>query len=793
MNAQQIADAIRALESLRQEGLLSEDEFAREKSQLLKQLRTGAAARPAEPPSVESSAQNTPPPTREPVGAADFFSTGGPSGPDAFMTGATPKPVESFSADISAQPYSEHTPIPEEIQANPASKELNSGALLRGRYEIRRLLGQGGMGVVYLVFDRVREREIALKQIHPHLADDDEIKKRFVRELQINEHLTHPGIVRTYAIDEDPSLNLLFFTMEYVKGHSLEKRLAAAVERSLSPPIPLKETCSLLRKLAEVLDYAHKQGVIHRDLKPGNVLLPDQGGIKLMDFGIAKIITHEHTHHHTGFVGTVYYMAPEQLKGGVVSAATDIYSLGILTYQMLTGEIYQGGMPGPSELVESLPTAIDEVIRKSIFWKPEGRYQSASEFADAVESALFSKTHASSSPSQQENKPFGELFQLATQSAASGIADFFNDLKKASTSSREEQREELRQLQLMVQVAHERGTLDAKKQREICERARKIGLESEIKSLIEQLQTSPNKAPQRAASKGMRQLRTFDRHDDWLTACAFAPDGLEVATCGWDRKIRFWDTGDGKQLDMLARHQDVVSGCAYAPDGNHFLSIARDGSLIYWDLDEGEVVSEWKSRTVSLSGVRWMPDGKRAVTSSWDHTLQLWYAPSGRLLHTFVGARERVLGCEVVGDDLIASFDAEGVIMIWSSESMELVTTLSVGQHLVTALAYSPELQLLAGCTDGGDLITWNVQGWSEHSRFAAGAVPLTCCVFAQDGALFVGDEEGNVRLWQLDERRVLAEAFAHEGGVTACDVDRVRGVFASAGADRQCHLWEQV
>ena len=99
----------------------------------------------------------------------------------------------------------------------------------------------------------------------------------------------------------------------------------------------------------------------------------------------------------------------------------------------------------------------------------------------------------------------------------------------------------------------------------------------------------------------------------------------------------------------------------------------------------------------------------------------------------------------------------------------------------------------MAGCTDGGDLITWNVQGWSEHSRFAAGAVPLTCCVFAQDGALFVGDEEGNVRLWQLDERRVLAEAFAHEGGVTACDVDRVRGVFASAGADRQCHLWEQV
>lgn len=133
-------------------------------------------------------------------------------------------------------------------------------------------------------------------------------------------------------------------------------------------------------------------------------MIREDGVVKLMDFGIARIVEEQQEAQHTGFVGTVYYMAPEQLKGGAVIPVADIYSLGVVAYQLLTGEIFQGGMPGPSELVEEIPVSVDEVHRKAVFWKPEGRYKTAGEFVAQLQEAL--------DPQAAETKCNARLVQL---------------------------------------------------------------------------------------------------------------------------------------------------------------------------------------------------------------------------------------------------------------------------------------------------------------------------------------------------------------------------------------------
>ncbi len=260
---------------------------------------------------------------------------------------------------------------------------------LMGRYYLESLIGQGGMGQVFLCYDMVREKYYALKLIHPHLAQFEELRSRFLQELKANELLTHSGIVRTYALEHDPLTDFLFFTMEYVEGITLETVLKYAEKEKRIPPLPPILTLRLLGELSDVLEYAHSQGVIHRDIKPSNIMLTKQGHLKLMDFGIAKLLEGDAASKHTGFGGFVYYMAPEQLKGGAkVTPAVDVFSLGVLTYQLLTGEIPMGAVIPPSHIWNTLNENVDHIILKAMNPKPQRRFASPTHFLQTLQKEL---------------------------------------------------------------------------------------------------------------------------------------------------------------------------------------------------------------------------------------------------------------------------------------------------------------------------------------------------------------------------------------------------------------------
>ncbi|HEU4681417.1 MAG TPA: serine/threonine-protein kinase, partial [Gemmatimonadales bacterium] len=201
---------------------------------------------------------------------------------------------------------------------------------LAGRYEITRLLGRGGMAVVFLAQDLTLERQVAIKVLPPDLAHDTKLIPRFQQEAKTAAKLDHPNIIPIYRVESEAGL--VYFVMKYVTGHSLEQMLEKG-------PIPVDLVRRVLGEAALALGHAHKRGIVHRDVKPANIMLESDGRVVLTDFGISKALEGGSGFTGTGaIIGTPHYMAPEQAKGLQVDGRADQYSLGIVGYQILTGK-----------------------------------------------------------------------------------------------------------------------------------------------------------------------------------------------------------------------------------------------------------------------------------------------------------------------------------------------------------------------------------------------------------------------------------------------------------------------
>jgi eukaryotic-like serine/threonine-protein kinase len=207
-----------------------------------------------------------------------------------------------------------------------------NGELVAGRYELQEVVGTGGMSSVYRAVDTLLERNVALKILHPHYGEDAEYVERFRREARSVAQLSHPNIVT--VIDRGEADGQQYIVFEYVDGESLKQ----LVDRT--GPLPARRAVELGLQVAEALAFAHNAGLVHRDVKPQNVLVTEDGEAKVTDFGIARSLDVEHGVTQTGTVlGTSNYLSPEQARGQTVTPATDVYSLGVVLYELLTGEV----------------------------------------------------------------------------------------------------------------------------------------------------------------------------------------------------------------------------------------------------------------------------------------------------------------------------------------------------------------------------------------------------------------------------------------------------------------------
>lgn len=261
-----------------------------------------------------------------------------------------------------------------------------------GRYHIVEKLGSGGMATVYKAFDSRLERDVAIKFIRPDVVRDEMFLKRFEREAKALARLSSPNIVK--VLDYGEHEGMPYLVMEYIRGDTLKSRLGM--------PIPWREAARLLLPAAEALDYTHKQNIIHRDVKPSNFLVSDSGHLMLSDFGIAKMLDTPDAVQLTGTgvgIGTPEYMAPEQGLGQSIDQRADVYSLGIVFYEMVTGRkpysadtpmavMYKqisDPLPSPRQFVPGLPAFVEKVLFKALAKKPEDRYQDMAAFAKALQ------------------------------------------------------------------------------------------------------------------------------------------------------------------------------------------------------------------------------------------------------------------------------------------------------------------------------------------------------------------------------------------------------------------------
>ena len=264
------------------------------------------------------------------------------------------------------------------------------GELIAGRYELHELVGSGGMSNVFRAHDRLLERSVAIKVLHEHYSADEDYVERFRREARSVAQLAHPNIVTVIDRGEEDGRQYIVF--EYVEGENLKGLLSHGA-------LPVDEALRYGLQIAGALDFAHKRGLVHRDVKPQNVLLTEEGEPKVTDFGIARSVDVQSVTQSGTVLGTSDYIAPEQARGEQVDQRTDIYSLGVMLYELLTGEVPYSGdnfvavamqhlhdpVPSVLDRRRDVPVRLDLAVQRAMAKDPADRFDSMEELIDELE------------------------------------------------------------------------------------------------------------------------------------------------------------------------------------------------------------------------------------------------------------------------------------------------------------------------------------------------------------------------------------------------------------------------
>lgn len=268
------------------------------------------------------------------------------------------------------------------------------GKHLNDRYKILNLIGGGGMANVYLAHDAILNREVAVKVLRPEYSSDDDFIKRFHREAYSATSLNHPNIVTVYDIGEEE--NTYYIVMEYVKGQTLKQYIHQ------KGPISVDEAIRIMLQITDALEHAHQNQIVHRDIKPDNILLDTYGNAKVTDFGIAMALSATSITQTNSVIGSVHYISPEQARGGVANQRSDIYSLGILMFELITGRLpfsgesavsiaikhLQDDIPPPTRWNPSIPQSVENIVLKATAKNSMYRYESVTEMKEDLATAL---------------------------------------------------------------------------------------------------------------------------------------------------------------------------------------------------------------------------------------------------------------------------------------------------------------------------------------------------------------------------------------------------------------------
>ncbi len=320
---------------------------------------------------------------------------------------------------------------------------ITKGQKINDRYEIIKSIGEGGMANVYLAHDLILDRDVAIKVLRGDLAGDEKFVRRFQREALAASSLSHPNIVEMYDVGEDNGT--YYIVMEYIKGMTLKQLIKKRGALTIS------ECIDIMLQLTDGVDHAHASYIIHRDLKPQNIMIQEQGEIKITDFGIAMALNNTQLTQTNSVMGSVHYLPPEQASGKGATVKSDIYSMGIMLFELLTGTLpFKGDnaveiafkqikddIPSVREINPSIPQSIENIVLKATAKNPKNRYASAKEMHDDLLTALNEERQNEPRIGFQYPEHEGDIDKkaLLTDEKSDGIKESFDDEEENSKTS----------------------------------------------------------------------------------------------------------------------------------------------------------------------------------------------------------------------------------------------------------------------------------------------------------------------------------------------------------------------
>lgn len=658
--------------------------------------------------------------------------------------------------------------------------------LTLGEYVLLDRLGAGGMGEVYKARHRRMKRVVALKTITSKQMDTASAVRRFQREVEAAAKLEHPNIVTAYDAGEADGIHYL--VMQYVDGRNL-----SAVVRD-SGPLAISQATDYVAQAARGLYYAHTHGVVHRDIKPSNLLVDRAGQVRILDLGLARIdpawsgqdeVTNTELTDKGQVLGTVDYMAPEQWNNShAVDHRADIYSLGCTLYFLLSGrppyrhhesftEKITAHLLEPCPEISTqradLPAGLVEVLNQCVAKRPEDRYASANELADAL-APFAGREPGSVSPSTHDDAEY-----------------------RRDESTFGAQRRRKHPVAARADGSPASGTATGARLGALVLIAMLLSIVVVGVVLVPRWirPTPPKPGDLNGAHEGpIGKVRALEGHTDRVNGIAFSLKGSIAASGGEDGKAWLWNWETGESIAQLQRHPRGVTAVAFSPDGTRLVTGCADGKLRLWDGQTGEALATLsKENPAGFLCAVFLPDNRRVLTGAWDSTVRLWDMETRRQIRQFAGVSDVVysIAVDARGERaIVGTKDAR--VILWDIASGTPKQELKGHSNLVMSVALSPDGERALSASWDDTVRIWDLG--SGESILTVAAVKAKAVAFIADGrGMVYGDRAKRICVWNIPAERQVQE-FTDQGPVDCLAVSPDSSYLLSGNDQGAITLW---
>ncbi len=737
------------------------------------------------------------------------------------------------------------SPTPPQLPAN--SQTLPEIPERIGRFVIRRFLGEGAFGRVYEAHDSRLDRVVALKVAKPELMHNPKRVQRFLREAKAAANLRHPHIVPVF--DSGSDAGYFYLASAFIPGRSLDKHLEELLEGQL---LEQRRAVQIVRRLAEAMAYAHQRKVIHRDVKPANVMLDEAGEPLLMDFGLAAREEggEKLTQEGAKGMGTPAFMAPEQWVGEAV-AASDQYSVGCTLYELLTGQTPFAGPPelqmflhktqeppSPRQMNRLVPLDLATICLKCLEKEAAKRYPDCQALADDLRRWLDGEPVTARRPGAMERLAKWARRSPAVAALTAGVmlslalgavvATYFGIRAEANAVTANAKAEDERKAKEQVEV--EKANVEAEKKIAVAARltaedqrdrsdvlvyAGKLSLVQSAfregkgvlaREYLAECQWKLRGWEHRHFLTRYDSKQTLLGHTGRVTSVAFRADGKRIVSGSFDNTVKVWDADKGHEILTLKGHTQHVMSVAISVDGKRIVSGSVDQTLKVWDADKGKELLTLKGHTAEITSVAFSTDGKHIVSGSQDKTVKLWDAEKGQELHTLKGHTEGLNSVAFSADGKrIVSGGGDGLVKVWDAEKGQVMLTFKEQKMPVSSVAFSADgKRIVSGAgtrgsvhfnTDEGPAFTvkvWDADNGQEILTLWGHTQAVNSVAFSADGKRIVsGSQDQAVSVWNADTGREVLTLWGHTDSIQSVAFSADGKRIVSGSDDGEIKVWD--